>query len=218
MSGFTAYPQRDSQMVGVPVAAKDTNYGANPIAGVRAFYFGGDKATLTREIVNFDVSPLSGRTVTAAKLIVVLSLANVSATAIISRCTRPADWVESEVTWNDYKVATPWTDGGGDFDDSGPPASVSYATHGSIDTEFEITGLIDFATDALDNRSGIVSLILRLDDEDPGSTEGEVLYTKEKVPLVTRQWRFVVDHDGAPIRDRERGFQRGVQRGVARGA
>ncbi len=95
---------------------------------------------------------------------------------------------------------------------------VSEEPPGRIGTEFEITGLIDFATDALDNRSGIVSLILRLDDEDPGTTEGEVLYTREKVPLVTRQWRFVVDHDGAPIRNRERGFLRGVQRGVARGA
>ena len=93
---------------------------------------------------------------------------------------------------------------------------MNYTTYGAINTEFEITGLIAYATDAVDNRSGIVSLIIRLDDEDPGVTKGEVLYTREKFPVL-KQWRFVVDHDGAPIQNRERGFQRGVARGLARG-
>ena len=218
MSGFTAYPQRDSQMVAIPTSSKDTNYGSSLVASFRVAEIGGEKSGLARAIVNFDISPLSSRTLSAAKMIVVPTVTDAQVTAIISRCTRPADWVESEVTWNSYKSGSSWTDQGGDFDDTGPPASVNFTTHFPQNTDHEITGLLAFADDALDNRSGIVSLILRLDEEDPdpANTEGEVIKTRERAPVLF-QPRFVVEHDGAPILNRERGFMRGVQRGVSRG-
>ena len=218
MSGFTAFPQRDSQMVGFPQSLQDNNYGSNTIAGIRVTEFGGEKSSLSRAIVNFDISALSGRTLSAAKMIVVPSVTDKNVTAIISRCTRPADWTEAGVTWNEYTIGAIWTSGGGgDVDDTGPPASVNYTTHNDNNIEHEITGLLAFATDALANRNGIVSLVFRLDEEepDPASNDGEGIYTRERTQLL--KWRFVVEHSGPPILWRERGFLRGVQRGVSRG-
>lgn len=168
-----------------------TNFGASSYAVHDILYAGGTKLQWRRGIANFDVSDLAGAAVNAAKLVREISyLVNGGQEAILSRCTRPADWVEYEVTWGQFRLSSPWTNGGGDFDDAGPPASLTYVEPlGS--GEHEIQGLAPFVTDALENREGIVSLITRLAHEAPGvSTQ----YAWDSREVGSRGWRLVVEY------------------------
>lgn len=80
-----------------------------------------------------------------------------SLTYTIHRVTRPGDWPELEVTWNDYKDATPWTSAGGDY--SSPTKDFSGP---SAEGEWFVVDVTDLVKDAFDNRSGILSLIVTL--------------------------------------------------------
>ena len=156
-----------------------------------ATYLFGNKDHGYRVIGNFDVGIVAASTINAVSLFREISLISGpgSAAAFISRCTRPADWVEGEVTWDDYKSSTAWTDAGGDFDDTGPPAKVNY-TEASGTGELEITGLLALVTDARANRSHIVSIVLRLDDEDPGNND----YYRWKPSEHSDSWYLEIDH------------------------
>jgi hypothetical protein len=118
----------------------------------------------------------------------------------LSRCTR-TDWVELEVTWNNYKAGTPWTAGGGDFDDIGPPAKIDYEEPDAAGI-FENTGLAGWVTDALNNRGGILTLIVRLVDESstPGTRQWDVKPRTDASPP-----KLEVDYTPAPGGDRMRG-------------
>jgi hypothetical protein len=66
-----------------------------------------------RAVVRFDLSSIAGRTATSCSL-TVNSLAAAGGTGYtLARLTR-TDWVESEVTWNDYASGSAWTTPGGD--------------------------------------------------------------------------------------------------------
>jgi hypothetical protein len=181
----------DSLMTGVPAADKDTNFGSH-IRIIHAVEFAAEaKSVWRRGIGNFNVSALTGLTINSAKLVRKLrTVNNGGQQSILSRCTRPADWVEDEVTWNDYSNGNAWTDEGGDYDDDGPPAALTYTEPSSIGTH-EIAGLKEFVQDALDNRDGIVSLITRLSDENP---EGSSTYTWNSKEEGADIWRLVIDY------------------------
>lgn len=149
------------------------NYGSAAYLLMGVKYSGPTKTGLRRPIFRFDVSSLPGGvSITTAKLTLeVIAYDGGGAGSKASRCTRENTWVEGEVTWDDYKSATAWTSAGGDYDDTGPPAAVSFSLPSS-NGPFDITGLATQVQDAYDSRSGIYSIILRLDDEDPGSDEG----------------------------------------------
>lgn len=185
----------DSHMDGVN--NKDTNYGTDQTLFNSITYLGGDKAFLFRPIGNFDVSPVAGLTINSAKLVrEITSVTNGGFSAILSRCTRPADWTEGGVTWNKYDGTNAWTDAGGDFDDTGPPAKIDY-TEPTATGEHEITGLKDFVTDAIDNRSNIVSIIMRHSDENPASTTGAQFRSVDNGADI---WHLVVDYTPATAR------------------
>lgn len=199
MAIYRAFATIDSYVRGVPGSAKDSNFGASTYLRLGAQVPGGSKVSLDRPIGNFDVSVLAGRTISSAKLVRrITTSSSGGANAKLSRCTRPAGWVEDECTWNDYADALPWTDGGGDVDDVGPPAAVTFAMSSS-GGDHEIAGLEAFVTDALDNRSGIVSMILRLVDEDPDSSTYELFSSKDNGANV---WRLVIDYVEPLIADR----------------
>lgn len=167
------------------------NFGSDTFVRHGPIYGGGDKATLERGIVNFDVSSLAGATINSAKMVrEIWSIANGGQGGQLSRCTRPAGWVESEVTWLEYSNGNAWTEAGGDFDDTGPPAKITYTEPASTGTH-EVTGLKDFVEDALDNRSGIVSLITRLVDEIQSETTSYFWRSKEYGSNI---WRLVIDY------------------------
>jgi hypothetical protein len=210
MAGFIAYAIIDSHLDGV---SKDTNYGAATSIELGPVFIN-DKSKLMRGIGNFHVSALKGRTINSAQLEMTRSgLSNPGFDATLRRCTRPADWTEDGVTWNKYDGTNDWTTAGGDVDNSTPtPVSFSALPDGGLNV---VTGLGPFVIDAIDNRNGIVSLILRADDEDPPATAWVAWTSKDSAD---GRWRLRIDHSGAPIGiHAERGFSRGVQRGVGRG-
>jgi hypothetical protein len=212
MAGFRAFATIDSFM---DAQDQDANYGLSDLELGEAYL--NDKSQGRRIIFNFDVAPLSGRTITSASLqFLVTATFGPAADAGIVRCAKPAIWVETEVTWNDYASGLPWTtvNGGGDF--SGTPEALGFTTYTSTGFK-EITGLKDFVDDALANRDGIVSLIIKHIEEEPEFTTKNVWRSSEVQHPRERPYLRIV-HSGAPIGLRsERGFLRGVQRGVQRG-
>ena len=172
--------------------APDLSHGLAESCQQHITYLGGAKALWSRTIGNFDVSALAGRPINSAKLVREIHvLTNGGFSAILSRCERPADWVEDQVTWNEYSNGNAWDNSGGDFDDAGPPAKITYTEAPATGTH-EVTGLKDFVEDALANRSGIVSIITRLADENPPVSTGSQWRSKEHGSDV---WRLVIDFE-----------------------
>jgi hypothetical protein len=192
MPSLEIEPTMDSEL---NAHAADTNYGSAVEVIIGASYIGPAKTSLYRPIVNFDVSAVAGVQVDAALLrrqIYVSGGASVN--AFVSRCTRPATWTEAGVTWNKYDGVNAWTAGGGDFDDMTPP-KVTYLEAAGAGV-VEILGLKGHVDDALANRSGVVSLIMRLDDETPDVSNFRYWYSKDTAPGPHR-WRLIVDYSTA---------------------
>ena len=200
-------PIRDSKMQGIPEFAQALNYGGAPTLRHIVLYAGGGKSTWERTIVDFDVAQISEAKILGAKLVREITLlSNGGHQAKLSRCTRPGEWVESEVTWLRYKAGADWTDNGGDFDDTGPPAVLTY-DEPTITGEHEIGGLLAFVEDAIESRGGIVSLVTRLSDETPDVDTGASWFAKGHA----QSWRLVVEYT-APNAGR-RSIPRSTKRG-----
>lgn len=161
-------PSADTYLDGV---SKTTIRGAANQMYLGAFVFAGTKAILGRPLLNFDLSAIpAGATIDTAKLTVeVYTAINTGPTGTVSRCTRPDTWVESEAQWNDFASGSAWTAGGGDFDDTGPPAGVDFTLPGSTGS-FDITGLATMVQAAYD-AGDEYSVIIRTDDENPADSE-----------------------------------------------
>ena len=187
----TFLPIRDSKMQGAPEFAQDLNYGGAQALRHIVLYSGETKTTWERAIVDFDVSELAKATIIAAKLVRdISSLASgAGPEAHLSRCTRAGDWVESQVTWLRYKSGADWTDAGGDFDDTGPPAALTY-NEPTAAGEHEIGGLLPFVEDAIESRGDVVSLITRLADETPDADTGATWFAKDH----PQSWQLVVEY------------------------
>ncbi len=84
----------------------------------------------------------------------------------IVRVTR-SDWTETGVTWNEYKSGFSWTTPGGDFTAVDKVTKVQNFTTGvgNYALTWDLTTL---AQDALDNRSGVLDIMLKFTTE-PGA-------------------------------------------------
>ncbi len=204
----TFLPVRDSKMQGAPDFAQGLNYGGALSLRHLVLYSGETKTTWERTIVDFDVSELAQVTIIAAKLVREISILSGGdgPEAKLARCTRAGEWVESKVTWLRYKAGADWTDSGGDFDDTGPPAALTYSEP-TIIGEHEIGGLLAFVEDAFESRGAIVSLITRLADETPDVNTGATWFAKGH----GQSWRLVVEYT-APNAGR-RSIPRSTRRG-----
>ncbi len=186
----------DNYLIGV-VPNEDLNAGASISIAIGTFFSGETKLAIDRPIVNFDVSSIATATINSAKLVrEVWSVTNGGFSAKLSRCTRPSTWVELNSTWNDYDAPISWSSVGGDFDDV-TPGVVTY-TEASGTGSDEITGLLDYVTDAISNRSNIVSLILRASDEEPGATARNFWRSREYGTEAER-WYLEVDYTPAVV-------------------
>ncbi|MGB2695280.1 MAG: hypothetical protein WBD55_08860 [Dehalococcoidia bacterium] len=184
--------QSDSVMEGIG-ASKDVNFGSQLYVYHRVTYLGGTKLGWGRAIGNFDVAAFVGAEILSAKLVrSVFSITNPGKQAKLSRCAHP-EWIEQQVTWNSYRNNFRWTAEGGDHDDAGPPAAITY-TEPSGAGDHELLGLAPFVVDALTNRNGIVSIITRLADESPGVSTEYVWRSKE---YGSSAWRLVIDYTPA---------------------
>lgn len=79
---------------------------------------------IKRSILEFDISGLpAGITLVSAKLQLwyrFYSETNPDGKTVWAYKLTRTDWVELQATWNDYKAATPWTAGGGDYVTAAP--------------------------------------------------------------------------------------------------
>ena len=170
----------------------DQNYGGGTTMTHQVSYDVVGKIAWYRTIGNFDVSVLAGSKINAAKLVRELySITNGGRDAKLSRCTRPAEWTEGGVTWNRYDGVNDWSNVGGDHDETGPPAAITYSEPAVVGSH-ELSGLKDFVEDALGQRNGIVSLITFLVDEDPEVTTQMLWRSKEHGADI---WRLVVEYE-----------------------
>ncbi len=115
----------------------------------------------SRILINFDVSSLPGETVSVAtlNLYCYFDTASVTDTMYAYRCKRA--WTEGG-TWNKYGGTNSWQEAGGKGADD-IAAGLGYATRASATTDTWATvtsGLAALVQDAIDNRSGILSLLI----------------------------------------------------------
>jgi hypothetical protein len=189
---------------------QDTNFGGDSLVLIGPAYFGAAKQFADRPIANFDVSALAGATIVAAKLVRnIFSIDGGGFAAHVYRCTRPSAWTENGVTWKKYDGVNEWTAHGGDWDAS-TPAPLAYNEATSFGTN-EIAGLAPFVTDALELRGGIVSIIMKADDELPGGTHTVAWNARHNSP----GWQLVVDYE-PPNRGRRGGAGAGRERAPRR--
>ena len=191
MPELTFLPIRDSKMQGIPEFAQQLNYGSVTTLRHVVLYSGDTKTTWERTIVDFAVSGLAGATIIAAKLVreITSVVSGAGPEAKLSRCTRAGNWVESQVTWLIYSSGNDWTSAGGDFDDIGPPAALTY-NEPTATGPHAIEGLLPFVEDALESWGGIVSLITRLSDEIPDVDTGAAWFAQGH----PQSWRLVVEY------------------------
>lgn len=156
----------------------DTNFEGNGLE-VRVVIFGGSKTLWGRTLIEFDVSALIGQYVSIdaaqLELNVYLNDGNASGAKVVRVKRENKPWTETGATWNKHNGVDPWhgagCDGANDKDTT-TPTQVSW-TCPTANGWKTITGLAAFITDAIANRSNIVSLLLYLDDEsDTGSSRG----------------------------------------------
>lgn len=127
------------------------------------FDWGQPKYNLQRSILAFDLSSLIGSTILTASLTLhAYSIVGVTA-AKLSRSSHAVLWSNTLATWNDYAAPNPWASPGGGEDDTTPPF-VPFTTPSAIGL-FTIDALAAHAQDALDNRSAMLSLIVRIVNE-----------------------------------------------------
>lgn len=141
----------DTQIVD---AFPTTNYGTNAEMGVGYL----SKATAIYRFllfINLNDEIPAGATINSATLDLYIKTATSPGYSTrFYRCTR-TDWVEGEVTWNNYKTGNAWTSGGGDVDlftsvtDTSPTSTGTW----SID-------ILTLVSDAWSSRSGLLSILV----------------------------------------------------------
>jgi len=188
---ITIEPARDSYITPVQ---PNTNFGADTSVICGVLYAGASKVQWRRGIGLFDVNAIpGGATIDAAKLQREISAIAGTPTWLVrlARVTR-TDWVENQVTWNNYKTGSTWTDGGGDFDDV-TPAAIDFSEAGAAGLH-ELVGLKPFVDDAIVSRGGLLTVLLRLKAEAPGVTQEAAWWSREKG---VQRWRLVVAYTPA---------------------
>jgi len=175
----TVHPVADAAIFGAPLDLQDDNYGFGTDASEVITYLGPDKSSWTRTITRYDLRSFIGNTFSAATLSLhKFNIMPTPGTIRILRCTRPEDWLESQVTWLSFATGSPWSSPGGDYDSLGPPGPLD-APNPSSSGYHHITGLLPFVEDALANRSGWLSFIIKLNAENPPDATGTSWLTRE---------------------------------------
>lgn len=169
---------------GLPVIETDpdSNFVGSVSANALIIIIGGTKTYWERSFTEFDMGAFPGAVgdITAAKLVLDLkAVQNEGELVNFDRIKAhpdsggsppyPADWVENEATWNDWKDSNAWTAAGGDLDVAD---RVQIAVPGSISV-LDVLGFKDMVVEGFNNRNGILSICHRLDDESTGGSTRE---------------------------------------------
>lgn len=114
-----------------------------------------------RSIISFDFSSLpAGVTIDSSTLELFAFVATAEGDTVDAKRVTRTDWVEAQVTWNDYKTSSAWTSGGGDFTETNKASSVCPA----VDNwqSWDVKDQIQYARD---NTSDIAHMIIMLTTE-----------------------------------------------------
>ena len=195
MAQITIVAELDSYMDG---ASGNTNHGAENALYNGEIYAGGSKTLQGRPIGNFNVAALASATITDAQLERNLTGSPATFAATLYRCTRTTSWTENGVTWNSYDGENNWTTGGGDYDGT-TPTPIAY-TEPVTSGWHTLTGLGPFVTDAISNRGGIVSLIMRADDENPETNKYVIFSSRE---ATSNKWLLRINYTGSLIKTKK---------------
>ncbi len=160
------------------------NTGGPPLYDIQ--YDGEDKTFWRRCIINFDLSPVAGRTLTDATLTrTIATLLNGGADIVkVARILDPDTvgvpcWIDQ-----DHPTADTWDDVGGDFDFTGPPAGFTFLEATGVGEHvIDDAALLVLAQDALDNRANVLMLLIYLSDEDPGVNTGARWHSNAKLTV-----------------------------------
>jgi len=195
MAQITIVAEVDSFMDG---ASGNTNHGAETTIYNGEIYAGGSKVLQARPIGNFNVAALASATITDAQLERYLTVGPATFAATLYRCTRTTSWTENGVTWNKYDGENNWTTGGGDYDGT-TPTPIAY-TEPVTNGWHTLTGLGPFVTDAISNRGGIVSIIMRADDENPETDKYVIFSSREQT---SNKWLLRINYTGSLIKTKK---------------
>lgn len=166
----TFNPTKDSVMDKI---VADTNYGTAEDIYALINYAGGTKTSLYRAIGAFDLTGTTSASVKNARLVIVTNTYGILGwpfTVNIVRCTR-TNWTEAGVTWNKYDGTNNWTNAGGDIDTADPPQIAYSPPNVGTGVTLYIPSMEGLVKDAINNRANILSIIIKLVDEDPGFTK-----------------------------------------------
>lgn len=141
---------------------------------------GGSKSSFRHSLFQADLSALTQRTITRARLFVLVSLSTTSSW-LVSFCPLDtgAAWLQTEVTWNQKAIGDPWNAPGGDYTFNQPPR-IDVPAPTATGT-FELSGLESLCQDAIDNRAGNFNIIARPYDPVP-PVSGRFAFFKSSTP------------------------------------
>lgn len=129
---------------------------------VYVWYFGGKTALTWRSVLRWDDiitgRILAGSTIESADLELYIEVAaGTPENFSVLRLTNP--WAEGTVTWNSRDFSNAWSTPGGDYSS---PSAVHAMPTSTGTAGFDITELVQ---DALDNRSGLLDLLIKSTNE-----------------------------------------------------
>ena len=141
----------------IRAGAPDVKYGTNQnlLVGEGLDY---------RLLLRFDLSSiLPGTVISRAVISLYIESVNYQAGVWCYRLTQ-LGWIESEVTYNDYKSATPWSNPGGDYTTTDGVRNTGGRSVGNWEY-YVVTNMVQHI---IDNDGGIANFIL-IADEDLGA-------------------------------------------------
>ncbi len=174
--------------------ARTSNFGSDTPMTIG--WSDGEPPIKFRTLLLFDVSSIpAGSTIDAAQLN--LTTQTVAASGVDAKVHRVFNaWSESQVTWN-KRTLSDWDTAGGDFIDDGTAVPFTLPTSG----DKTITGLAPLVTDAINNRSDLLDLMLkRVNETSPGSAW--LLHSRESgdnEPTLTVDYTLVSTRDNTLI-------------------
>ena len=112
-------------------------------------------------ILEFDLSSITDRIISANLRLNIETSDNIAINWAIYRLRR-LDWLESEVTWQEYRLLGPWTTNGAESTVDDRDTSISRTGTLPADTTgwYSFGNIKEHAQDAIDNHSGAMAIII----------------------------------------------------------
>ena len=166
-----------------------TNYDATGTLYVDMIYVNEVKDRQCRTILKVQIPPeIKSPEVYKAYLQGIMMSGTAGVEATVYRMDSGSDaayWNEAQATWNSRTTGVAWTNLGGDYTDPHAHFTATFAGGAGDCLQVDITELV---IDAIDNRGGLLDLLIRLDDEAPEETVQICLATENEPQTGGTHW------------------------------